>query len=53
MTGDLFLDLDQNNAARTGYASPVAWRDWPFGDLPPAGFDVIMADPPWAYKMRG
>jgi N6-adenosine-specific RNA methylase IME4 len=53
MTSDLFHDFEQSKAARTGYASPVAWRDWPFGDLPPAGFDVIMADPPWAYKMRG
>lgn len=23
---------------------------WPFGDLPVGGFDLIMADPPWAYE---
>lgn len=25
---------------------------WPFGDLPPFSFDLIMADPPWLYKLR-
>ena len=22
---------------------------WPFGDLPPLSFDVVMADPPWSF----
>ena len=25
---------------------------WPFGALPPFSFDLIMADPPWLYKLR-
>lgn len=25
---------------------------WPFGDLVPLRYGVILADPPWAYKMR-
>ncbi len=25
---------------------------WPFGDLEPFSFDLIMADPPWLYKLR-
>lgn len=24
--------------------------EWPFGDLPRHGFDVICADPPWSFK---
>lgn len=24
--------------------------DWPFGELPMFGFDVIMADPPWSFE---
>lgn len=24
---------------------------WPFGDLPPHSFDLIMADPAWTYRM--
>ncbi|MCZ8310929.1 MAG: MT-A70 family methyltransferase [Magnetospirillum sp.] len=53
MNGELFPDIDRSPASRTGYASPVAWRSWPFGDLAPASFGMIMADPPWAYRMRG
>lgn len=26
--------------------------DWPFGDLNPHSFDLIMADPPWAFELR-
>ena len=26
-------------------------RDWPFGDLAPMTFDVIMADPPWHFRL--
>lgn len=25
-------------------------QQWPFGDLPMFGFDVIVADPPWAFE---
>lgn len=25
---------------------------WPFGDLPPHSFDLIMADPPWLFDLR-
>lgn len=25
---------------------------WPFGDLPPHSFDLIMADPPWRFDLR-
>jgi N6-adenosine-specific RNA methylase IME4 len=25
-------------------------KGWPFGDLPPFAFDVIMADPPWSFE---
>lgn len=25
---------------------------WPFGDLVPLRYGVILADPPWAYAMR-
>jgi len=25
---------------------------WPFGDLPPHSFDLIMADPAWTYRMH-
>lgn len=29
------------------------FRDlWPFGDLPPHSFDLIMADPPWLFDLR-
>jgi len=24
--------------------------NWPFGDLKPFGYDLIMADPPWSFK---
>jgi N6-adenosine-specific RNA methylase IME4 len=53
MNGELFPDIDRSPASCTGYASPVAWPSWPFGDLAPASFGMIMADPPWAYRMRG
>jgi N6-adenosine-specific RNA methylase IME4 len=26
--------------------------DWPFGDLNPHAFDLIMADPPWRFDLR-
>jgi N6-adenosine-specific RNA methylase IME4 len=26
---------------------------WPFGDLPPLSFDVIVADPPWRFRTWG
>ena len=26
--------------------------DWPFGDLEPHSFDLIMADPPWRFDLR-
>jgi N6-adenosine-specific RNA methylase IME4 len=26
--------------------------DWPFGELRPLSFDLIMIDPPWLHKMR-
>lgn len=26
---------------------------WPFGDLAPAGYRLVLADPPWAWKARG
>ncbi len=26
--------------------------DWPFGDLNPHSFDLIMADPPWAFELH-
>jgi N6-adenosine-specific RNA methylase IME4 len=25
---------------------------WPFGNLPPLSFDLIMVDPPWAFALR-
>jgi N6-adenosine-specific RNA methylase IME4 len=25
---------------------------WPFGDLPSLAYEVIMADPPWAFELR-
>ncbi|GBU18050.1 MULTISPECIES: MT-A70 family methyltransferase [Methylobacterium] len=25
---------------------------WPFAPLPPLGFDIIMADPPWSFALR-
>jgi len=25
---------------------------WPFGDLQPFGFDMLMVDPPWAFALR-
>lgn len=25
---------------------------WPFGDLLPFSFDVILADPPWLFELR-
>lgn len=29
------------------------FRDlWPFGDLPPHSFNLIMADPPWRFDLR-
>jgi N6-adenosine-specific RNA methylase IME4 len=54
VTGALFPEEKTTaRVSRTGSAVPMAWPDWPFGDLAPASFDVIMADPPWAYQMRG
>lgn len=26
--------------------------DWPFGDLRPLSYDMIVADPPWLFKLR-
>jgi N6-adenosine-specific RNA methylase IME4 len=26
--------------------------NWPFGDLQPFGFDLLMVDPPWAFALR-
>lgn len=26
-------------------------RDWPFGDLAPSGYGLIMADPPWLFEL--
>ena len=26
--------------------------DWPFDPLPPLSFDVVFADPPWAFELR-
>lgn len=26
--------------------------DWPFGDLRPLSFDLVMIDPPWRHEMR-
>jgi len=26
--------------------------DWPFGELPPLRYRVILCDPPWAFKLR-
>lgn len=26
--------------------------DWPFGDLPPLSFDLIVCDPPWSFALR-
>lgn len=31
------------------YSGPL-FGGWPFGDLAPQAFDVIMADPPWTYE---
>lgn len=54
MTGGLFpIGETKDRTSRGGADAPVTWPEWPFGDLAPASFDVIMADPPWAYKMRG
>jgi N6-adenosine-specific RNA methylase IME4 len=25
-------------------------RDWPFGDIEPCGFELILADPPWRFR---
>jgi N6-adenosine-specific RNA methylase IME4 len=32
-------------------ASSAQQPAWPFGDLPPLGFDLIMADPPWHFEL--
>ena len=24
---------------------------WPFGDLPPLSFDIVLADPPWLFEL--
>lgn len=53
MTGALFDDLPPAAGRKGHHAAPVQWADWPFGDLEPAGYDFILADPPWAYEMRG
>ncbi len=51
-SGTLF-DLEPSAGRAAHHAAPVAWADWPFGDLVPGGYDFVWADPPWAYEMRG
>jgi hypothetical protein len=42
-----------NAAIRGAAAAGVkAFPCWPFDPLPPFGFDVVMADPPWPFALR-
>lgn len=52
MTGVLF-DMPAPAPRKRHHAAPVAWPDWPFGELAPASYDLIHIDPPNAYEMWG
>ena len=56
MTSLLFPDLAEARDSGAGRLAPdwrpgVAGADWPWGDLAPGAYDVIVADPPWNFGL--
>lgn len=39
------------HAAPMLFSGPALRADWPFGDLAPSAFGMIMADPPWLFEL--
>lgn len=50
---DMLFPVEPPKARGAKREAAAAWADWPFGEMAPGGYELLMVDPPWAYEMRG